>query len=531
MPRSGVYFARFADCKLKYRRSRQFTKASTESEAQRSFPYSASAKINAAKRRLFCAVRGLQIKIMKWNQLLCSRRERPHSSKNTEEVRTEFRRDYHRIVGSASFRRLQDKAQVYPLERGDFVRTRLTHSLEVSSFAESLGDMIFRKLESPEINAAMREDCCDILRCAGLIHDIGNPPFGHFGEFAIRRWFKDNLPILRFNGKPVLELLNEQMLKDFLSFEGNAQALRIVTRLHCLTDMNTGMNLTYALLNTIIKYPVSSVGIDKNSGDIRTKKMGFFYAEQSLFDEITHYTGAEQCRYPLTFILEAADDIAYLTADIEDAVSKGYLDYNALTTEFDSAADSYTEEQREAVVIAMNKLNECKRNASEHGMPDFERKAVQQWIVNLQNMLIYAAADSFCDNYTDIMNGTFKMELLSASPVQGLSKLLGNIAYKYAFRSKNVVRSEISEHTIMNSLLTDIVDMVLNFDLDGSSDFCRDLSEIISENYIAICRNKCCRASEAEQCYYRILLATDCISGMTDSYAEKFYKMLNGLGE
>ncbi|MDE7230570.1 MAG: deoxyguanosinetriphosphate triphosphohydrolase [Oscillospiraceae bacterium] len=468
---------------------------------------------------------------MNWDQLLCSRRERPHSSNNSGEVRTEFRRDYHRIIGSASFRRLQDKAQVYPLERGDFVRTRLTHSLEVSSFAESLGDMIFRKLKKPGISTDMREDCCDILRCAGLIHDIGNPPFGHFGEFAIRRWFKDNLPRLTFNNKPVSELLNEQMKADLLNFEGNAQALRIIARLHCLTDMSTGMNLTYALLNTIIKYPVSSVGIDKHSGDIRTKKMGYFYSEQDLFNEVTHSTGAEQSRYPLTFILEAADDIAYLTADIEDAVTKGYLNIHALVSELSSPSDHFDEKEAETITAALNMLTESKKNTSELGMPDFERKAVQQWIVKLQNMLIYAAADSFCDNYAEIMNGTFKTDLLGASHARGLAKLLGKIAYDYAFRSKSIVRSEISEHTIMNSLLNNIVDMALNFDLERDSDFHRDLSEILSENYIAICRNKCKDASESEQCYYRILLATDCISGMTDSYAEKFYRMLNGLGD
>ncbi len=473
---------------------------------------------------------------MNWDQLLCSRRERPHSSNNSEEVRTEFRRDYHRIIGSASFRRLQDKAQVYPLERGDFVRTRLTHSLEVSSFAESLGDMIFRKLKAPDINPDMREDCCDILRCAGLIHDIGNPPFGHFGEFAIRRWFKDNLPNLKFKGRPVSELLNEQMKADLLNFEGNAQALRIITRLHCLTDMSTGMNLTYALLNTIIKYPVSSIGIDKHSGDIRTKKMGYFYSERELFNEITHSTGAEQSRYPLTFILEAADDIAYLTADIEDAVTKGYLNIHALVSELSSPSDAFDEKEAETITAALNLLTESKNSTLKLVMPDFERKAVQQWIVKLQNMMIYAAADSFCDNYDAIMDGTFKTDLLGASPAHGLAELLGKIAYNYAFRSKSIVRSEISEHTIMNSLLTNIVDMALNFDLDGDSNFHRDLSEILSENYIAICRNKCKEASEkeaseSEQCYYRILLATDCISGMTDSYAEKFYRMLNGLGD
>lgn len=463
---------------------------------------------------------------MNWDQLLCQHRERPHSTENSEEVRTEFRRDYHRIIGSASFRRLQDKAQVYPLERGDFVRTRLTHSLEVSSFAESLGDMIFRKLDLPEIRASVREDCCNILRCAGLIHDIGNPPFGHFGEFAIRQWFKDNLGRLTFKGKPVCDLLNEQMKADLLNFEGNAQALRIVTRLHCLTDMSTGMNLTYALLNTIIKYPVSSLEIDKHSGDVRTKKMGYFAAEQELFNDITGSTGAKDRRYPLTYILEAADDIAYLTADIEDAAVKGYIDINTLQYELSAAEPSGS------VLKAAVRLNECLENARELTLShDSKQKAIRMWIINLQNILLYAAADSFCEHYNEIMNGLFKTDLLEASPVNGIARLLGEIAYKYAFRSKNIIRSEISENTIMDSLLSHIVDAALNFDLDSSSTFHRDLSEILSENYVAICKERCKNASENEQCYYRILLATDCISGMTDSYAEKFYRMLNGLGE
>ncbi len=474
---------------------------------------------------------------MKWDQLLCSRRERPHSTENTNEVRTEFRRDYHRIIGSASFRRLQDKAQVYPLERGDFVRTRLTHSLEVSSFAESLGDMIFRRLISDGkdgVDDAMREDCCDVLQCAGLIHDIGNPPFGHFGEFAIRRWFKDNLPVLRFKEKPVLELLNEQMQKDLLNFEGNAQALRIVSRLHCLTDMNTGMNLTYALLNTIIKYPVSSVGIDKSSGDIRTKKMGYFFSESGLFGNVTDATGAGGRRYPLTYILEAADDIAYLTADIEDAVTKGYIDHNKLFSELSSNGRGYIDAPGglyDTIQTALNSLNDCiSRTAA--NLPEPEIKAVQQWTVRLQNMLIYAAADSFIAHYDDIMNGTFKTELLSTNPAQGLADILGDIAYRYAFRSKNLIRSEISEHTIMNSLLDHIVTAALRLNFDETdSVFDCDLAGILSENYIAICRKNCEGASEAEQCYYRLLLATDCISGMTDSYAEKFYRMLNGLGD
>ena len=222
---------------------------------------------------------------MTWKRLLSAERSRSASA-DINDIRTEFRRDYHRILNSASFRRLQDKTQVFPLDRGDFVRTRLTHSLEVSSFAESLADTAFTKLIqsgiAPEITPEVRENCCDILRCAGLVHDIGNPPFGHFGEFTIREWFKDNLPELEYNGKPVENLLSEQMKGDFLNFEGNAQALRVLTKLHFLIDEH-GMNLTFALLNTIIKYPVPSTGINKRSGNIKDKKMGYYFSEQQLF--------------------------------------------------------------------------------------------------------------------------------------------------------------------------------------------------------------------------------------------------------
>lgn len=469
-----------------------------------------------------------------WDKLLCAKREREHSSPNPNDVRTEFRKDYHRIIGSASFRRLQDKAQVYPLNRGDFVRTRLTHSLEVSSFAGSLGDTVFRRLigeKNPGIDEIVRENCCDILECAGLVHDIGNPPFGHFGEFSIRQWFEENFPKLMFKGKPVAELLTEQMKGDFLNFEGNAQALRVLTRLHCLMDMDTGMNLTYALLNTIVKYPVSSTGIDKKSGDIRTKKMGYYLSEEPLFRDITERTGVGDRRYPLTFILEAADDIAYKTADIEDAAVKGHLDYHRILAELRNA--KFTEKcgspgELEMLERAAGELEGNYNSAKDFNMRDPQLKAVQRWIVKLQNMLIYAASDAFCENYEDIMRGEFKSELLTESPASVLAYALGDIAYRYAFRSSAIVRSELAENSMMTLLLDKIVGAALRFDTDGQRIFDRDLTEVLSENYLEICKRACVGKSDAEQCYRRLLFATDCVCGMTDSYAEEFYRMLSG---
>ncbi len=232
---------------------------------------------------------------MNWNTLLCPDRIRSYMSTATStDLRSEFEKDYHRIIGSASFRRLQDKTQVFPLDKSDFIRTRLTHSLEVSSIARSLGQnisqYIIRNQRDGHFDLQMQSDVCSIVQCAGLIHDIGNPPFGHFGETTIRDWFRENLPRLTFEGKPLSGVLSPQMLADFYNFEGNAQALRLVTKLHFLVDEN-GMNLTYALLNTIIKYPVSSLEINKKSGNIKDKKLGYFYADRDVFEKIQAATG------------------------------------------------------------------------------------------------------------------------------------------------------------------------------------------------------------------------------------------------
>lgn len=469
-----------------------------------------------------------------WERLLCAERERSNISANPLDIRTEFRKDYHRIIGSASFRRLQDKAQVYPLYRGDFVRTRLTHSLEVSSFAGSLGDTIFRRLidaGTPEVNEIVRENCADILECAGLIHDIGNPPFGHFGEFAIRQWFADNLSRLEFKGKSADELLTDRMKADFLHFEGNAQALRLLSRLHCLIDMNTGMNLTFSLLNTIIKYPTNSLEIDKNCGNICRKKMGYYLAEEELFRKITEKTGVGNSRYPLTFILESADDIAYKTADLEDAAVKGLLPFGTLVEELRSEkyrAKCRTDEEAAELEKAADELCRSRESAEKLGMKDAGVRAVSRWIVKMQNKLIYAATDAFCSNYEKIMNGELYEELLSVTNVRVLADAFSDIAYRYAFRSAGIVRDELSEDAVMSFLLDKITRAALSFGTDNMRDYERDLTEVLSQNYLEICKKSCEGKSDSEQCYRRLLFATDCVCGMTDGYAKDFYHSLRG---
>ena len=185
---------------------------------------------------------------MDWNTLMCADRIRPSTGgSSSSDARTEFEKDYQRIISSASFRRLQDKTQVFPLDKSDFIRTRLTHSLEVANFARSIGRMIGTRImndgKDPAFTADTREDICAVLECAGLLHDIGNPPFGHFGEDAIRDWFKRNLDTIEYRGGKLSDALTEQQKNDFYHFEGNTQALRVVSRLHFMVDEH-GMNLT-----------------------------------------------------------------------------------------------------------------------------------------------------------------------------------------------------------------------------------------------------------------------------------------------
>ena len=351
---------------------------------------------------------------MEWTRLLSTKRQRPGRHQDVRsadtDLRSEFEKDYHRIIGSASFRRLQDKTQVFPLDKSDFIRTRLTHSMEVSSLAKSLGQNIGESIlahkKDTSFTPGMKEDICNILQCAGLIHDIGNPPFGHYGEFAIREWFERNLPVLKYHGTPIEELLEEQMREDFYHFEGNAQALRLVSKLHFLVDEN-GMNLTYALLNTIIKYPVASTQIRPKSGDIREKKMGYYYADRELFEDIVMETGTGNCRHPLTFILEAADDIAYKTADIEDAFVKGFLSYHAFKEELVCLNEQYPDSGFDGVF----KLKELYQRGQEKGVQNPEAYAIKNWIIRAQGFLIDCATKGFMDHYEDIMAGTFQRDL------------------------------------------------------------------------------------------------------------------------
>lgn len=468
---------------------------------------------------------------------MSTKRSRGASHKNkytrSTDLRSEFEKDYHRIIGSASFRRLQDKTQVFPLDKSDFIRTRLTHSLEVSSFAKSLGQNIGENIlaykRDPSFTPKMKEDICSILQCAGLIHDIGNPPFGHFGEAAIREWFARSLPVLQYHGEPVAQVLSEQMREDFYHFEGNAQALRLVSKLHFLVDEN-GMNLTYALLNTIVKYPVASNQINKKSGNIKDKKMGFYLADEEIFREIQKETGTNGRRHPLTFILEAADDIAYKTADIEDAYVKGFVSYPALLEELVELQGLYGQEDAPSFQ-PVKVLEDMYLRGKDKHVEDPGEYAVKNWLIRVQGFLINCATYGFTSNYAAIMEGEYPHDLFHHTFAEKLMDLLGDLAFRKVFTSDAIYRMEVAEAAMIDFLMDKFVSAILKYDDKeqrlGTID--TRMVSFISSNYKNAYHFHARGKSDKYKLYLRLLLVTDYICGMTDSYAKRLYQELNAI--
>lgn len=473
--------------------------------------------------------------IMNWKNILCEDRIRQFSkSTSSRDLRTEFEKDYHRIISSAAFRRLQDKTQVFPLDKNDYVRTRLTHSLEVSSFARSLGQSVGQSIInnklSKDFSYEQRESISDILECAGLIHDIGNPPFGHFGESAIQDWCKNNFVKLTFKEKKIDEILSDEQKNDFYHFEGNAQALRVVSKLHFLVDEN-GMNLTKALLSTIIKYPVNSTGIDKYSGNIRTKKMGYFDADKDIFENVDASVGSNGNRNPLTYLLEAADDIAYLTADIEDSLKKGMISLDTLILEINKRiSKSQNKEAADFANQCLEKLNKKYEKATDKNLSEPDVYAIENWMVIVQGQVLQLVTDCFVDNYESIMAGTFAKSLIEGSKASLLMDILGDIAFKYTFTSKPIYKLEIAADTILNFLLDKFMKAILYYDTDEKlSVVDKKIISMISRDYMHIYHYYSEGKSESDRLYLRLLLVTDYICGMTDSFAKNLYQEFNGL--
>ena len=459
------------------------------------------------------------------------------STKKNLDSKNAFENDYDRILFSASFRRLQDKAQVFPLEKLDFVRTRLTHSLEVSSIGKSLcqniGKILMEKTKGYDepVTEEMVEDMISILSCAGLIHDLGNPPFGHFGETAIREWFYKRLyrnhdNTYSFNLGNHNFTLNEQEGLDLLNFEGNAQGLRILTKLHFVID-KYGMNLTIGVLSAIIKYPISSLEINKNKAT--SKKMGYFKAEEEIFKEIMDATGLGKHRNPLVFILEAADDIAYLLGDLEDAFNKGIVSHEVFKSRYEAFVEDENYEEKSLEKTLSYYLSKNYEIAKEeYGYEDPGEYTIKSFIIKLNRYLRECVVEEFINSYDKIMNGEYHGELIGNSNANKISLFLRSISKEYVYNDDKIVGNEIVGYNIIHSLMDMFVPIILENNIEPYVGYNGKLYSFISKNYRFVYE----QSIDKKDCsveYLKLLLATDFICGMTDSYAAHLYRELKGI--
>ncbi len=479
---------------------------------------------------------------MEWATLLQPKRIREKSSvsKMDNDGRSDFKKDLDTVCNCTGIRRLQDKAQVFPLEREDYARTRLTHSIEVTSIAESLGveavSVIKTKGQLPEPTMDLVKEIPTILRVAAYLHDMGNPPFGHLGEEIIGDWFKQNLSKLKFSrdGKlifsdtsqaddeMIINILSKQMREDFLNFEGNAQLLRLVTRLSNVVDDN-GMNLTYPVLATIIKYPKKSIEINPANG-VSSKKMGYMYSEEEIYEKISQNLGLFGKRHPLVFLLEAADDIAYLTADMEDAHKKGIIRLNDIVQIFEGSPED------PFIADILQEYHKYEEQWKTTPIPSRDNYLMQRLRIFIKGKMISAVKNSFNKYYQQIMDGEFENELLMVSDASNLVSLIRHhIEEKFIYYNPNITRTKIKSYQIINNLMSRFISCVFNKKIVGESDDKETLMySLISNNYRYVCERKCegkCY-NDAENIYYKLLLVTDYISGMTDTYAMDMFHLL-----
>lgn len=471
---------------------------------------------------------------LSWEKLLCEVRQRnrtfgtqaKRNDENTVITRNEFEADYDRIVGSSSVRRLQDKAQVFPLQENDFTRTRLTHSMEVSAMARSFGKAVGRQLEKREgagFSPEMTEKLAAMLQTAGLIHDLGNPPFGHYGETVIREWFSK-----WFASNGLLEkavLLTQQEKNDFIYFDGNVQNLRIVTKLQTLNDAY-GANFTYGTLATIIKYPWSSDSEEKNK---HKGKFGFFKAEETIYQEIVKETGlTKNQRHPATYLLEAADDIIYICDDIEDGVKKGYIEWKEV---YEEIVESFDDDKHK------NLFSKIKDKQPDRNMSSNDKRLaeVRNFRNFVQSYLFVETINEFLCNYDNIMNGEYGSEELLHCEKEFVG-YLKKVTGKYCFSCHEVLALELVGDKVIKTLL-DIFTTALvtneSCELEKTSTYAGKLYSLISSNfkYIALYNytDNSTRDISELSIYDKLHLVVDFISGMTDSYAVNLYKELTGI--
>ena len=479
---------------------------------------------------------------MNWNALLTTKKLVSEESEPDVFFKypiNEFEKDYNRIVSSAAFRRLQDKTQVFPLDKSDFVRTRLTHSIEVSTIARQLGIMITKNISqyrSSEMDQNNIEDIPSVLLCAGLLHDLGNPPFGHFGETVIGDWFKENLGTITYKGIPLKKHLAPQMISDLENFEGNAQALRILLK----AKYNSEINLSQAIISTLVKYPTDSLSFNQAHPEIKCHKLGFYASEEAEFIHTSRIvdtlkTNGNICRHPLTFLLEAADDIAYATADLEDAFRKNLFTLDNFILFFQKSYDPRKIiSQRSPEYYSDLLLQELCALRGSNPTVEQDNKAFNTWLNHTRRWLMYVAVYCFSNRYNDIMSGIYNHDLFFNTNHSLTIKILKKAMKEFAFDSPGILKLELSAQTILSFLLEKFVHAILYFDYsDPDKGFIPSKADakyisLLSDNYKQDYQNAH-TGNENFDLYLRLLMVTDYISGMTDSYAKTLYRELCGI--
>lgn len=450
---------------------------------------------------------------MDWIKLLNGQRRKSRNTKVSAEFRTEHERDHDRVLFCTPVRRLGDKTQVFPLERNDSVRNRLTHSHEVSNLCRSMGTWLAFTDRQFSARPDLMRSIPSILAAVGLAHDLGNPPFGHKGEYAIQEWFrrKSELP------ENPLSQLSQAQQQDFLLFEGNAQTFRILTRLQLLND-DFGLDLTYATLAAVTKYPAPSNGRDP--GYLPRKKHGYFQSEVEIISEVWDRTGLrEGLRHPFTYLMEACDDIAYTVMDAEDAVKKGLVSFSDLMAYLDQHC-SADELAKRVVKSARDKHEEYRRETlSPSELNDI---SMQRFRVYAIAEMVGAATQAFEKHRAEIEAGTLKIDLLAASNAGKFRDCLKNFDVQHAYRHRSVLAVEATGTKTIWGLM-DILWMAITLRKDPSklgsqrnTPFLAYAYERISENYRRIFESG---KNSMPARYKEAQLLTDMISGMTDTFA------------
>ena len=449
------------------------------------------------------------MKAMEWPRLLSARRLGKTEDQPYDPARSPFQQDFDRIIFSTPFRRLQDKTQVFPLAANDFVRTRLTHSLEASCVGRSLGTQVGGWVcQRHGLEKFHASDFGAIVAAACAAHDIGNPPFGHSGEDVIRHWFGESKV-----ARAVARKLTAPQRRDIERYEGNAQGFRLLARLQW-PDRRGGLQLTCATLGAFTKYPVGSPAIAvqgaKGKRPVGRKKFGFFEADRELFAEVAAHTGllplpgkAGWVRHPLVYLVEAADDICYQLIDFEDGYRLGLIGYDEIRELFESILRE-TDRKIPAPPAALDTVER-------------RRGRIGVLCATAIGGLVESVAHAFQREEKKILAGKLDhalTDLISAAPIL---RTITDISVDRIYRSQAVVEIEAAGFEVLSGLLDTFVGAAFAPAKRGSR--AEKMLEVLPPGY----------RSPGAPPYARLLRILDFVSGMTDSYAVSLYKKIKGI--